>query len=277
MFDRYLPAPAIVEEHQRVSASVVTLRLRFLDSERQASYRFVPGQFNMLYLYGLGEVPISVSSDPRDDAFFEHTIRALGRITKGLTTLRPGDTLGVRGPFGRGWPVEEARGRDVVLIIEGLGCSPLVSVIQYLMRRRADYGRLYILRGVYSPDDLIWRHCYQQWVQQPGVSILLAAEQAGDDWPWYRGPVTDLLSRIDPDPDTCVAMLCGAELTMLAAVAQLREQGLADNRIWLSLQRNMQCGDGLCGQCQLGPHRVCRDGPVFRYAEIADFYGARGF
>jgi len=277
MSDRYLPAPAVVEERRQVSATVVTLRLRFLDPQRQAGYRFVPGQFNMLYLYGLGEVPISVSSDPRDNAFFEHSIRALGRITKGLAALQPGDSLGVRGPFGRGWPVEEARGRDVVLIIEGLGCSPLVSVIQYLMHRRADYGRIYILRGVRRPEDLIWRHCYQQWVQQTGVSILLAAEQAGEEWPWYGGPVTDLLSRIDPDPDTCVAMLCGAELTMLAAVAQLREQGLADHRIWLSLQRNMQCGDGLCGQCQLGPHRVCRDGPVFRYAEIADFYGARGF
>jgi len=277
MSDRYLPAPAVVEERRQLSPKVVTLRLRFLDAERQAGYRFVPGQFNMLYLYGLGEVPMSVSSDPRNQAFFEHTVRARGRVSHGLAALQPGDRLGVRGPFGRGWPVDQARGRDLVLVIEGLGCSSLVSVIEYLMHRRGDYGWLYVLRGVRSPEDLIWRHCYQQWAQQADTSILLAAEQEGEDWPWYRGSVTDLLSRIDPDPENCVAMLCGAELTMLAAVAQLREQGLADRHIWLSLQRNMQCGDGRCGQCQLGPHLLCRDGPVFCYAEIADFYGARGF
>ncbi len=277
MTEPCLPMSALIEQRRDEAQGVFTLRLRLDDPAQQAAFRFAPGQFNMLYLFGVGEVPISIASDPRDHDHLEHTIRAVGRVTNGLAALGPGDRLGVRGPFGRGWPVEQARGLDLILITGGLGCAPVVSMIHYLMRRRPDYGRLFILQGVACADHLIWRSRFEAWGRQDDTQVLLAADQPCSNWPGRQGLVTDLLSDLEFDPERSLAMLCGPELMMLAAVGLLRERGLADERIWLSLERNMQCADGLCGHCQIGPRLVCRDGPVFPYPEIADFFGARGF
>ena len=165
MIDPTLPLEALVEQRRDEASGVFTLRLRLEDPASRAGFRFQPGQFNMLYLYGVGEVPISISSDPEDRDHLEHTIRAVGRVTRGLAGLVPGDRLGLRGPFGRGWPVDEARGRDLVLVTGGLGCAPLVSMIYYLLRRRADYGRLFILQGVACADQLIWRNRFEAWAR----------------------------------------------------------------------------------------------------------------
>lgn len=277
MNDPSLPMSALIEQRRTEVSGVFTLRLRLDDPLQQADYRFAPGQFNMLYLVGSGEVPISISSDPLDRDHLEHTIRAVGRVTNGLAELKPGDRVGLRGPFGRGWPMQQAHGQDLILITGGLGCAPLVSMIYYVMRRRANYGRLFILQGVGCAEQLVWRDRFEAWIRQGDVQVLLTADRPCPNWPWRQGLVTDLLADLDFAPQRSVAMLCGPELMMLAAVGLLRERGLADERIWLSLERNMQCANGLCGHCQIGPLLICRDGPVFPYHEIADFFGARGF
>lgn len=271
-----IPAAAEVVERVTESRTIVTLRLRLADPVRHAAYRFAPGQFNMLGLAGAGEVPISIVSDPQESAFIEHAIRAVGRVTNGLTRLEPGSMLGLRGPFGRGWPLTEAEGRDVLIITGGLGCAPTVAVINYVLKRRAQYGRLTIVQGVKHSDDLLWRRRYEQWEREPDTRVLIAADVAGPMWPWHVGRMTDLFARMAIDPARTLAMLCGPEGMMQVAIRHLLGSGLPAGAIWLSMERSMHCALGSCGHCQFGPKFVCRDGPVFCYNDIRDFFGRPG-
>ena len=273
----YLPMEAEVVERIQESPSVFTLRLRLTDPEQRARYRFAPGQFNMVYLYGVGEVAISIVSDPQDDELLDHTIRAVGRVTRGVSRLAAGDKIGIRGPYGRGWPMREATGKDVILVTGGLGCAPVVSVINYVLRRRADYGRLVILQGVKHVDDLIWRERYESWANLPDTEALLAADVADGKWPHSVGTVLVLIDQARFDPTNAIVMMCGPERMMQASVGRLVERGIAKRDIWLSLERNMQCAVGHCGHCQLGAEFVCKDGPVFPYPDIERLFGQPGF
>ncbi|WJW74422.1 FAD/NAD(P)-binding protein [Thiohalobacter sp. IOR34] len=277
MPELHTPRVAEVVSRRQESPSVFSLGLRLYEATAQEAFRFQPGQFNMLYLYGVGEVPISIVSDPGERAEFVHTIRAVGRVTRGLARLRPGDRLGLRGPYGRGWPLEALEGRDILLLTGGLGCAPLVSVVHYILRRRSRYGRLCILQGVKHMDDLIWRERYEAWMQEPEVQVLLAADVAGPGWRWHVGLVTELLSRVELELSTAAALLCGPEPMMVASVQRLLEAGMDEAAIWLSMERNMQCAVGLCGHCQHGSDFVCRDGPVFAYPRIRERLGLKGY
>ena len=277
MFDPHIPRMAVIDSRTQESPTIFTLRLQYEDAEAQEAFEFMPGQFNMVTLLGLGEIPISIVNDPLDSHFFDHTIRVVGRVSEGMAKLKPGDRVGIRGPFGRGWPLQEIKGKDVLLITGGLGCAPLVSVIRYLMRRREEYGHISILQGVKHADDLIWREQYDVWMKMRDVRVLLAADVVNNAWRGQQGLVTELIGQLTLRPHRSVALLCGPELMMLAAIANLREAGLADKHLWFSTERNMQCGIGQCGHCQIGPKYVCRDGPVFCYEELADFFGAKGF
>ncbi|WP_177418704.1 FAD/NAD(P)-binding protein [endosymbiont of Lamellibrachia barhami] len=277
MLDVHLPHSAVIDRRVQESPGIFSLRLQYVDTHVQDIFEFQPGQFNMLSLFGVGEVPISIVSDPDDSHFFDHTIRVAGRVTEALSRLQPGDRVGIRGPFGRGWPMAQAEGQDVVVVTGGLGCAPLVSVIRYLLRRRDRFGDIHIMQGVKHEDDLIWRRQYEVWSREQGVNVQLAADMPGKEWPWQQGLVTELINTLDLNLEKTISMLCGPELMMLAAIAQLRDLKLDDQRIWLSMERNMQCGFGQCGHCQVGPKFVCKDGPVFCYSEVADFLGAKGF
>lgn len=267
---------AVIVERIEESPTIFTLRLRFTDPERQRSYCFEPGQFNMLYLFGVGEVPISIVSDPGNNCdsvtCLDHTIRIVGRTTRGLSQLQSGDSIGIRGPYGRGWPLEKAKGRDVVVITGGLGCAPSVSVIEYIIKRRSEYGRLTIIQGVKHFNDLLWHDRYDQWATEPDTQVLLAADHGGPIWPWHTGPVTDLFDQINLVAGKTTVMLCGPEGMMKAAIKHLVPLGVADSDIWLSMERNMQCALGQCGHCQFQRFFVCRDGPVFCYADIRDVF-----
>lgn len=264
-----LPATAEIVERTDESASIFTLRLRFVDPARQAAFRSSPGQFNMLGMHGVGEVPISISSDPDDTHFIGHTVRAVGRVTHALANLRPGDRVGLRGPYGRGWPLQEAEGGDVVLLTGGLGCAPVVSVIDYVMRRRERFGRLVIIQGVKHAEDLIWRQRYEAWARAPDTQVWLAADVGGPHWAWDVGPVTVLLDHAEFDHAQAHALMCGPEPMMKAVAERLLADGMPPERLWLSMERNMHCAVGHCGHCQLGPLFVCRDGPVFPYPVLA--------
>jgi sulfhydrogenase subunit gamma (sulfur reductase) len=276
MADPHVPYEALVVERVQESPTVFTLRLRLTDPYAHGAYRFAPGQFNMLALYGVGEVPISIVSDPEDDQLFDHTVRAIGRVSKGLAELQAGDRLGIRGPYGRGWPLADAQGRDIAIITGGLGCAPTVAAINYVLRRRASYGRLTVVQGVKHSDDLLWRERYRLWAQQPETQVLIAADQAGPAWPWHVGAVTELFDQATIDASRTVALLCGPEGLMRVAIRYLRDRGIGSEDIWLSMERSMHCAMGLCGHCQLGPVFVCKDGPVFRYADVEPWLGIRG-
>ena len=271
------PLEAIVVERTQESPTIFTLQLRLRDAAAQAAYRFAPGQFNMLYLAGVGEVPISIMSDPQERDGIGHTIRALGRVTQGLAALRPGDSLGLRGPYGRGWPLQEIEGRDVVLVTGGLGCAPVVSVIHYILRRRERYGKLVVIQGVKHAEDLIWREQYDRWAALPDTQVLLAASQGGALWPWHVGRATELIEQARFDPGRAAALMCGPEGMMRAAAEKLLARGLPESRLHLSMERNMQCGVGRCGHCQFGGAFVCRDGPVFDWGQVKSLLEHRGF
>jgi NAD(P)H-flavin reductase len=271
------PHAATVVARTQESPTIFTLRLRLDDPAAQAAYRFAPGQFNMLYLYGVGETPISIMSDPEERDGIGHTIRAVGRVTHGLAALQPGDRLGLRGPFGRGWPLREMGGCDVVVLTGGLGCAPVVSVIHYVLRRRERFGRLVVIQGVKHAEDLIWREQYDQWAQMPDTQVLVAASEGEALWPWYVGRVTDLFALARFEPRRAVALMCGPEGMMRAGADSLLARGLPESRLYLSMERNMQCAVGRCGHCQLGSAFVCRDGPVFGWNEVKALLAHRGF
>ncbi|HHH43319.1 MAG TPA: Ni/Fe hydrogenase subunit gamma [Gammaproteobacteria bacterium] len=271
------PVAAEIIARQQESPSIVSLTLRLEDRALADRFQFQPGQFNMLYLHGAGEIPVSISSDPSSPDPLVHTIRDVGRVSHGLAQLRPRDRVGLRGPFGRGWPVENARHRDVIVITGGLGCAPLVPVIDYVIQRRSAYGRLIIMQGVKHSDDLIWRERYAAWDAHPDTRVLLAADVGGKHWNGTVGPVTELFDQAQLRTGDSMAFLCGPEPMIRACVQRLLEEGLPADRIWISMERNMQCALGHCGHCQFGARFVCRDGPVFCYADIRHLFGRRGF
>ena len=270
--------PQVVEVLGRVqeSATIFSLDLQFTSAGLREGYRFQPGQFNMLYLYGVGEIPVSIVSDPDDPRRIRHTIRVVGRVTRALAGVQVGARLGLRGPFGRGWPLAAAEGRDLLLLTGGLGCAPLVGVIHYVMRRRRRFGHVAIVQGVKHGDDLIWREQYQAWRIVPDTEVHLAADVPSAGWRWHVGLVTELLDEVRLDWDRTLVMLCGPEPMMVASARDLVRRGVSAADIWLSMERNMQCAVGLCGHCQYGASFVCRDGPVFNLPQIGDRLGVRG-
>lgn len=277
MHDAILPQPAIIQERRQDASHIFTLDLKWLDPKRQGDYTFVPGQFNMLYLYGVGEVAISVCSDPDNKQFFSHTIRAVGRVTNALQQLQVGDTIGLRGPYGKGWPLQSALGQDVVIVTGGLGCAPTVSVIEYMIARRASFGRLTILQGVKHSDDFIFRKRYAAWAKEPDLHIHIAADHAERGWPWQVGFVTDTIQGLPLQVDKTIVMMCGPEGMMKTASCAFLQRGLSATQLYLSMERNMECGIGLCGHCQYGGFFVCKDGPVFSYDQIQHLLFEEGF
>ena len=261
---------------QRVDAEdIYTFGLRFVDPEVRRAYRFSAGQFNMLYAFGVGEVPISIVSDPDDPSLLEHTIRIAGRVTGVMAKWKVGDVVGARGPYGRGWPLEAARGRDVVIVTGGIGCAPVVGVINYIFRRREQYGTLHILHGVKKSKDLLYRERFDAWRHAARTHVYLSADHPDEHWRDHVGVVTGLFDALDADPSALV-MMCGPEMMMRYAVRALHRKGFRDDSLYLSLERHMQCAVGLCGHCQLAPHFVCKDGPVFCYSTVKRFLWTAG-
>jgi len=273
----YMPQEAEILERIQESPGLITLRLKFTDPNLQDQFQFEPGQFNMLYLYGVGEVAISIVSDPKDAYIVDHTIRIVGRVTQGIANLKTGNRIGIRGPYGRGWPMQEAERRDVVGVTGGFGCAPVVSVINYISRRRERFGHLNIVQGVKHSDDFIWRERFDEWRELPDTTVLLAADQGSALWPWHIGRVTDLFDNLEFDPERVTVMMCGPEGMMHVVSKHMLEAGVEPCQLWLSMERNMQCAVGHCGHCQYGGKFICKDGPVFCYEQIADLFKVKGF
>ncbi|WP_415902179.1 FAD/NAD(P)-binding protein [Neptuniibacter sp. QD29_5] len=270
------PLIATVTEVICESKTIFTLRLQLADLTERESYKFQPGQFNMLYLFGVGEVPISIVSDPKDEGVIDHTIRIVGRVTEGLAKLKQGDQIGLRGPFGHGWPLQDAKNKDLLIVTGGLGCAPVVAAINYALKRRDHYRRLSIVQGVKHSNDLIWSERYDRWRQLENVEVFLAADESGPAWPFHKGRITELIDQVTVDPSNALAMICGPEGMMHAAAEKLIGLGIDPAQIFLSLERNMQCAIGHCGHCQFGADFICKDGPVFPYPAVRDRLGMEG-
>ncbi|MBX3324874.1 MAG: FAD/NAD(P)-binding protein [Nitrospira sp.] len=276
MINPYLIHPATIIEKIREADDIHTYRLRLNDEETRRNFRFTAGQFNMVYLFGVGEVAISIVSDPEEPERLDHTIRSVGRVTSAIAQRQVGEALGIRGPFGKGWPLEEARGHDVVIVTGGLGCAPVVGAIEYIFRRREQYGSIKILHGVKMPQDLVYRDRFDAWRHVPDTEVLLTSDQPDKTWQYHIGVVTELFERVTLDPAKTVVLMCGPEIMMRLGVPILMRRGIPAAAIHVSLERHMECGIGLCGHCQMGPYFLCKDGPVMRCDRIRPWLGRVG-
>ena len=254
------PVPHRVVSRMRETMDTWTLELEPLADR----IRPRAGQFDMLYAFGVGEVPISTSGDHEGDGQLTHTIRAVGAITSALCALEPGAVVGVRGPFGSVWPLAEAAGGDLVVVAGGIGLAPLRPAIRHALDRRDDYGAVSVLVGARTPQELLFRDELEWWRSRLDVEVNVTVDAAQPGWHGRVGLVTTLIPGAVMDPATAAALVCGPEVMMTFVVRALLERGLPLERIWVSMERNMRCAVGHCGHCQLGPTLICRDGPVFR-------------
>jgi anaerobic sulfite reductase subunit B len=264
------PAPFRATRRRRETRDTWTLELEPVSGEPLEP---APGQFTMLYAFGVGEVPISVSGAAGGPLV--HTVRAVGAATQAVCATRPGAVLGVRGPFGNSWPVAAAAGSDVVIVAGGIGLAPLRPALYHALRHRADYGEVALLYGSRTPADLLYRNELQRLRRRFDLQVDVTVDSAQGDWQGKVGVVPKLIATARFDPASAVALVCGPEIMMHFAAGALRERGVTPDRIYLSMERNMRCGIGHCGHCQLGPTLICRDGPVYRYDELERLMAVR--
>jgi NAD(P)H-flavin reductase len=268
-----VPVPYRVQHRRQETADTFTLAVE--PREGGPPLTMLPGQFSMLYAFGIGEVPISVSGDLTRPGPVVHTLRAVGPATRALCALEPGGVMGVRGPFGTAWPVGEAEGADVVVVAGGIGLAPLRPVLYHVLANRERYGRLVLLYGSRTPADLLYTDELEQWAALPDVEVAVTVDAAGTGWTGQVGLVTRLIDDAGFAPGSSLAMVCGPEIMMRFVAQALLARGVAPDRLHVSMERNMQCAVGLCGHCQLGPTLICRDGPVYRYDEILPLMAVR--
>jgi NAD(P)H-flavin reductase len=229
----------------------------------------------MLYVFGIGEVAISMSGNAASGGGYVHTVRDVGVVSGAIAKLGVGAALGVRGPYGTPWPVESTEGSDVVFVAGGLGLAPLRPAIYHVLARREHYGRVVILYGTRSPSDILFRNEVERWRRRLDLEVLVTVDRADAAWRGDVGVVPRLIARAGFDPHSAVAMVCGPEVMMRFTANALQAAGVEPERIYLSMERNMKCAIGLCGHCQFGPDFVCKDGPVMRYDRIADIMTVR--
>lgn len=272
MNDPMLPRTYRVERIRRETHDTFTMELK---ATGEPNGTFAPGQFNMLYLFGLGEVPISISGDPGKQETLVHTTRSVGNVTEGICALTRGSTVGVRGPFGHGWPVNEGEGCDVVIVAGGIGLAPLRPVLYHVLENRSKYGKVVLLYGTRTPKDLLFRSELEKWRARFDIEVAVSVDNADSTWKGSVGFVTWLVRRASFDPLNSIAMICGPEIMMRYSTMELQQRGMPAESIFLSMERNMKCAIGFCGHCQFGPTFVCKDGPVFPFNQL-DTWLAKG-
>ncbi len=264
--DPMRPRPYRIARRIRETDDTFTL---VLEPENEgALHPFAPGQFNMLYVFGVGEVPISISGDPAQPHRLVHTTRMVGTVTRAMGQLRRGDVIGVRGPFGSHWPLEATLGKDVVIVAGGIGLAPLRPAIYRLLAQRENFGRIVILYGARTPEDLLYAKDLAHWSAHLDVEVLVTVDRATGRWRGNVGVVTNLIPHAPFDAQDAVALVCGPEIMMRYTVAALEKRGVPDTAIYVSMERNMKCAVGFCGHCQYGPLFICKDGPVFAYDQV---------
>jgi len=263
----FLPRQAEVITVESLSEKERFFRLRLSDGGRLDHQ---PGQFVEVSVLGIGEAPISLSSSPTRDDLFELGVRVVGNVTRAMHRLKPGETLGIRGPFGNGYPVSRLLGRDLLFVAGGIGIFPLRSMIQYVIDYREMFGRLILLYGCREPSERIFQDELQEWRQCGDVQILESVDRCPPHQAWGGnvGVITTLFPQIDLDPERTTALVVGPPIMYRFVAGECSHRGMAKDQIFFSLERRMKCGMGLCGHCQINNVYVCLDGPVFSYEQL---------
>ena len=272
-----LPAWAEVVKIIPEAEGVTTFALKLTDPEVQKRYRWEPGQFNMLYMPGYGEAAISMSSDVESaDGLVIHTIRHVGNVTKATNRLKVGDIVGLRGPFGNSWPLEAVQGMDVVIACGGIGLPPLRGALHSIIRERAKYGKVTLLYGARTPKDLMYPSEYETW-KKADIDVQVTVDRGDDTWTGRVGVVPMLFYHFRVDPHKTAIMTCGPEIMMRFVIYEALARRIPAEHIYVSLERNMKCGQGACGHCQMGPYFICKDGPVFPFSRLESFFNVEEY
>ncbi len=267
------PTLATIVGIKEESSNTRTYSLQIDDPDLRRRYRFRPGQFNMIYAFGVGEAAISISSDPANTDQLSHTVRQVGSVTRALARMQVGDRLGVRGPFGNGWPLDRCKGRDIVIVAGGIGLAPLRPLIYSVLASRERFGRVILVYGGRSPADLLFQSELETWRENPDFDLLISVDYAIAEWHGPVGVVTDLIKRLRLRPERTSVMVCGPRIMNRFVTWQILRLRVPEDQLFVSLERNMRCGVGRCGHCQYGPKFVCKDGPVFSYESIRNVFG----
>lgn len=255
--------PTLYRVRSRVEETADTVTLA-LEPEREPIAQPTPGQFNMLWSFGMGESAISLSAI--EDDLVVHSIRDVGAVTAGLVALKVGDPVGLRGPFGVGWDLAGAQGRDVLVVGGGLGLAPVRPIVDHVLAHPADYGQLALLVGARSPDGLLYRQQLDRWQEHAAdLMVAVTVDEASPEWQGHVGLVTELIDQVPVDFTNTTTFVCGPEIMMRFVAATVIDLGADPASVQLSLERNMHCAIGHCGRCQLGPEFLCKDGPVFSW------------
>jgi NAD(P)H-flavin reductase len=259
-----------IREIRQEVPGIATYELAFEDEPFGRRYRFRPGQFNMMYLPGYGEAAISISSDPARQQTLAHTVRVVGNVTRALNRLHVGDQVGLRGPFGTCWPMESCEGMDIVVAAGGVGLAPLRPALYHIINHRQQYGRVFLLYGARTPNDLLYASEYDAW-RDAGIEVEITVDLGDSDWGGHIGVVPMLFYRLRLEPDRTCVFTCGPEIMMRFVIFEAFARRVPEDRVYLSMERKMMCGMGFCGHCLLGPAFVCKDGPVFTYQQMEPF------
>lgn len=248
--------------------------LRLISEESREEFSHSAGQFVEVSIFGVGEAPISISSAPSKQGFIELCVRRAGDVTGALHDMRCGDIIGIRGPFGRGFPFEQMKGSDVLLVAGGLGIAPLKSLINHIHDERHAFGNVTILYGSRTPSEILFRRQFEMWQHRDDFNMILTVDQADDTWTGEVGLVTRLFDRIDVDPSNTYGAICGPPVMYKYVIAEMRKKSIDADRIYVSFERRMKCGVGKCGHCGVGHQYACVDGPVFNYWEAMNLQEA---
>jgi sulfhydrogenase subunit gamma (sulfur reductase) len=266
----YKPMKATIREARMLTEKEKFFRIELEDKTNLAHE---PGQFVMVSIFGYGEAPISICSSPTDQGFFDLTVRNVGVLTKKLHQLDKGDVLGIRGPFGKGFPIDNMFGFDMVIVGGGLGIVPLRSLIRYIMAKRNDFGNVQILLGCRTPKELLFSQEASEWMRRAEIKFNCTVDKGAPDWKGNVGLITTLIPGIDINPTRTYAVVVGPPIMYKFVIVKLLEKSIPDHQIVVSLERRMKCGLGKCGHCQIEGMYVCQSGPVFTYAQLKNFKG----
>lgn len=266
----WMPQKAVIKAIKKQTEDVNTYTFEFVDPKINEEYSFENGTYNLISVFGIGESAISISSCAEKKGSFDHTVRAVGNVTKALGRLKVGDVVGIRGPYGYGWPMKEMKGKNVLLIAGGIGLAPLRGVIKSIQGNRDEFNNFEILYGARTPDSMLFTDEYEEWRKIPNTKLFLTVDSVppGMEWKENVGVVTTLFDKITCPQENTVVLTCGPDIMMKFVVLDLLKQGWNPEQIYVSLERRMSCGMKKCGNCQIGPVFVCQDGPVFQYSDI---------
>lgn len=264
----YLPRVATVAEIIQETRNIRTLRVVLDDAGAMENFTFEPGQVGQVSVFGAGEATFVINSPPSRKDWLQFSVMAAGEVTDAIHRLSPGDKVGVRAPLGNFFPWREWRGKNVFFIGGGIGMAPIRTIMLHLLERKAEYGKISLLYGARSPQDMAYSYELDDWKRNPDLDCTLCIDNPCEDWPHKVGLIPKVLEELSPSPENTVAVLCGPPIMIRFTLQALEKLGFAPENIVTTLEKRMKCGIGICGRCNIGSHYVCVDGPVFTLKEL---------